>query len=198
MTPQARDFIIVVGNQQCGKSVWSKLYCASRPRLLVFDPMASYANVDFVRHPEEWMPELVSRRLSQFRFGTPWTEELPLFANAAAAAGDCTLVVEECSLCFDRGEKIPEWLQHHVFMGAHIGVDRVFIAQRAASIPIDVRSQASRIVTFRQTEPADVKAACERMGREYMEELPSLEKLHCLDWRAEDGRVQRYSITPRA
>lgn len=197
MIATARDFIIVVGNQQCGKSVWSKLYCSTRRRLLVFDPMASYSNVDFSTHPEEWMPDLVSRRLNQFRFGTPWIEELPLFANAAAAAGDCALVVEECSLCFDRGEKIPEWLRHHVFMGAHIGVDRVFIAQRAASIPIDVRSQASRIVTFRQTEPADVKAACERMGRGYMDELPALEKLHCLDWTADTGAVKRYHIVPR-
>lgn len=192
----ARDFIIVVGNQQCGKSVWAKLYAASKKRLLVFDPMASYANVDFVTPPDEFMNDLVARRLNEFRFGTPWVEELPMFANAAAAAGECALLIEESSLCFDRGEKIPEWLRHHVFMGTHIGVDRIFIAQRAASIPIDVRSQASRIVTFRQTEPADVKAACERMGREYMDELPALEKLHCLDWSADTGAVRRYSIRP--
>ena len=196
MIAAARDFVIVVGNQQCGKSVWSKLYSKSKRRLLVFDPMASYENVDFSTHPEEWAKDVMARRLNVFRFGTPWIEELPLFANIAASAGDCCLLIEECSLCFERGEKIPEWLRHHVFMGTHLGVDRVFVAQRAASIPIDVRSQAARIVTFRQTEPNDVKAVCERIGREHAETLPRLEKLHCLDWAADTGAVKPYAVRP--
>lgn len=158
--------------------------------------MASYENVDFTTHPEEWIQDVAARRLNQFRFGTPWIEELPLFANAAAAAGNCSLLIEECSLCFERGEKIPEWLRHHVFMGTHIGVDRIFVAQRAASIPIDVRSQASRIVTFRQNEPNDVRAVCERIGREWEDLLPTLEKLNCLDWNADTGKVNRYAIRP--
>jgi hypothetical protein len=191
-----RDFILVVGNQQCGKSVWSKAYAKHQTRLLCFDPLASYVGVDFSSHPDEWLSPLVNGRLNEFRYGVYWKEELPMIAHAAAAAGNCMLLIEECALCFDKGEKIPDWLTQHIFMGSHIGVDRLFVAQRAASVPVDVRSQASRIVTFRQTEPNDVRAICERIGREYAEELPTLPKLECLDWEVEGGTLKRYSVHP--
>jgi len=191
-----RAFTIVVGNQQCGKSVWSKLNSATEKRLLCFDPLASYPNVNFSDDPQDWIPALLQGRLNDFRRGVYWRDELPMLAHAAAAVGNCMLLIEECSLCFDKGEKIPDFLTQHVFMGTHIGVDRLFVAQRANSIPVDVRSQASRIVSFRQTEPNDVRALCERIGREYADILPALPKLECLDWEVESGVVRRYSIHP--
>jgi hypothetical protein len=194
MNPRA--FIIVVGNQQCGKSVWSKAYAAAQTRLLCFDPLASYMGVDFASDPEQWIPAVIERKVEAFRYGVYWDDELPMICHAAAAAGDCMLLIEECGLCFDKARGIPDFLKQHVFMGTHIGVDRLFVAQRANSIPVDVRSQASRIVTFRQTEPNDVRAICERIGREYEDELFSLPKLTCLDWNGETGQVDRYSIHP--
>lgn len=191
-----RDFTIVVGNQQCGKSVWSKLNSANQKRLLCFDPLASYPNVNFTDDPKDWIPPLLDGRLNDFRRGVYWSEELPMLAHAAAAVGNCMLLIEECSLCFEKRDAIPDYIKQLVFMGTHLGVDRLFVAQRANSIPVDVRSQASRLVSFRQTEPNDVRAICERIGREYEETLFALPKLECLDWEAETGAVQRYSIHP--
>ena len=188
-----RDFICVVGNQGAGKSVWSKQFSKSKSRLLVYDPMASYP-VDFTTDPEKYLIEVANNKRANFAFGTYLPDELPLFGRAAYGAGDCLLVIEECGFIFSRGSQMEPWLSRLVFMGRHAEVSLLFVAQRAASIPISVRSQASRIITFRQTEPEDVKAITERIGRQYRDELPALPDLACLDW--EGGTVKRYSVAP--
>jgi DNA helicase HerA-like ATPase len=114
-----------------------------------------------------------------------------MLGNAAYAAGNCTFVVEECALIFKRGEELQDWAKPLVFMGRIQRVSLVLIAQRASKIPMDIRSQASRIITFRQTEPADVSALIDRIGED-AETIPDLPPLTCIDW--EEGKVSRYSI----
>src|SRR3970282_576978 len=153
-----RDFIIVVGNQGYGKTVWTKIYGNAKKRLLVFDPKAEYPNVDYVSSPEDYIPDIINRRVAAFRYGTYFPEELPLFGNAAYSAGDCTLILEECALLFYRGEELAPWARPLIFMGREPKLNLVLVAQRANKIPIDIRSQAGRIVVFGQTELADVRA----------------------------------------
>ena len=190
-----RDFILVCGNQGAGKTVWTKLYSATRTRLLVFDPKAEYQNVDFQTPPDEWIADVVERRRSAFRFGTYLADEIEMFWHAAFAATDCTLINEECSLLFNRGEDIPEWARPMVFMGREPQLNLVLVTQRANSIPIAIRSQASRIVTFLQTEPDDVRALAARIGREHGDAIAALPELECLDWQAGQG-VRRYAVRP--
>jgi len=185
-----RDFIIVVGNQGHGKSVWGKSYVASKSRLLVYDPLQSYA-VDFQTDPEEWIEGIVTGDTKEFRFGSGFPWELPMLGNAAYAATDCTLLIEECALIFRRGEELHEWAKPLVFMGRIQRVSLVLIAQRASKIPMDIRSQASRIVTFRQTEPDDVSALTDRIG-EAGDAIPDLPPLECIDW--DNGEVSRYTL----
>lgn len=187
-----RDFIIVVGNQGAGKSVWTKAYCSSKPRLFVYDPLASYAGVDFVSDPVDVFPGILSGESKNFRVGTYLPDELPLFGSSAFAAGSCVMVVEECGVVFQRGATLEEWARRIIFMGRHRETSIVLVAQRASSIPVDIRSQASRIVTFRQVEPDDVKAISERIGRDNRDLIPALPDLECLDW--ENGAVKRYKI----
>ena len=96
-------------------------------------------------------------------------------------------------MLFDKGENLPEWFRRAVFMGREPELNLVLVAQRAVSIPLDVRSQANRIITFLQTDPGDVRAISERIGRDFRDEIPRLEMLECLDW--EPARdVKRYRI----
>jgi hypothetical protein len=189
-----RDFIVIVGNQGCGKTVWAKSYAQSLSRLLVFDPMGSYRNVDFSTDPETWLPDVSEARLNAFRYGRILVEDLRLLGNAAFSAGQCTLIVEECAIIFRRGGELDDWAKRVIFMGRHQSVSIVLIAQRANKIPIDIRSQATRIVSFRQTEPEDVFALTERIGKFARDELPALPELECIDW--DNGTVRRYSVTP--
>lgn len=188
-----RDFIIVVGNQNCGKSVWAKIYARTLKRLLVFDPMQSYSRVEF-SGIENWVEDVAHNRLNGFRYGSSFPDDLETMGNAAFAASDCMLIVEECALIFRRGEELHEWAKPLVFMGRHQRVSLMFVAQRASKIPIDVRSQASRIISFRQTEPNDVYAITDRIGESCADEIAALPDLHCLDWNG--GAVRRYSVQP--
>lgn len=185
-----RDFIVVVGNQGHGKSVWSRLYCESKTRLLVSDPKAEHT-ADYVTDPSEWIEGVVTGKTKTFRYGTYIPDELEMFGQAAFASGNCTFLIEECALIFKRGEELQEWARPLVFMGREQRVSLVLTAQRLAKIPVDIRSQASRVITFRQTEPQDISAVIDRFGDigESIIELPPLE---CLDWN--DGRVSRYRI----
>lgn len=192
----ARDFILVFGNQGCGKSVWTQLYCQSKPRLIIgFDPKAEYPGVDYATDPKEWVPRVVNGELEKFRFGSYLEAELETLGNAAYAAGRCCLVMEECALLFDRGADLAEWTRPLIFMGREPQLDLVLIAQRANRIPVDIRSQSNRIITFNQTEPDDVKALAQRIGKEHAEEILMLPPLHCLDWQQGVG-VKRYAVHP--
>lgn len=194
MAEGTRDFIIVVGNQGYGKSVWTKEYGRSKKRLLVYDPKAEYPGVDYVTPPDEWARDVINRQRAEFRFGTHYPEELELFGNMAYAAGNCTLILEECAMLFSRGEDLAPWARPIIFMGREPQLNLVLVAQRAMSIPIGIRSQASRIVVFGQTEPEDVRVLSERIGRQYRDEIPQLRVLECLDWQG--GDVDRYSVRP--
>lgn len=190
-----RDLICVVGNQGFGKSVWTKAYSAQSKRLLVSDPMASFPNVDFTREISDWMPELLEDGDGkEFRFGVYEAEDLPIIGSGAYAIGDCTLVIEEAALVFPRGADLDKWAKRLVFMGRHARVNLVLVAQRAVKIPLDVRSQATRIITFRQTEPDDVSALCDRIGKEHYETISTLPELKCLDW--QNNAVQSYMVRP--
>jgi hypothetical protein len=189
-----RDFILIVGNQGCGKSVWAKSYAAAHDRLLVFDPMGSYSRVDFMTDTDEWAEEVANARLNVFRYGRIMPDDLDILGNVAMGAGNCTLVIEECAIIFERGEKLADWMKRLVFMGRHQSVNLVLIAQRAAKVPIDIRSQASRLITFKQTEPNDVAAVAERVGGDVYDEIFTLPELHCIDW--ENGETRRYAVRP--
>lgn len=189
-----RDLIIIVGNQGQGKSVWTKEYSRTLSRLFVSDPMGSYEGVDFVSDPADWWQRIESGEMREFRFGTHIAEELPFFGHAAFAAGDCTLVIEECALMFQRGADLDEWAKRLVYMGRHPRVNLLLVAQRANAIPLAVRSQASRIITFRQSDPTDVKAIAEIIGREHAEAIPALPKLECIDWTPEG--IKTYGVRP--
>ena len=191
----ARDFIVVVGEQGFGKSVWTKEYNRSKKRLLLYDPKAEYSHVDYVTPPEDYIPGIISRETASFRFGTYHTEEIELFGSAAYAAGNCCFTMEECAMLFERGENVKPWARPLIYMGREIGVDLILVAQRANMIPIGIRSQASRIVSFYQSEPADVKALCARIGGEHEGALRALAPLECLDWNGPAG-VRRYKVRP--
>jgi hypothetical protein len=190
-----REFICIFGNQGCGKTVWAKHYAQGKSRLFVSDPMASYPGVNFISDPSDYFPALLEDgNKTPFRYGTFQPEELALFCHGAMAAGDCTLIIEECALIFKRGEELHEWFKPIVFTGRHRRVNLVLVAQRATKIPIDLRSQASRIITFRQTEPGDVNALGDRIG--VKDDVTRLQKLECFDWQGDTGELRRYSLTP--
>ena len=188
-----RDYIIVCGMQGFGKTQWTRAYAAPLRRLLIYDPKAEYPRVDYMSDPQEWIPPVVRRERAEFRYGTYIAEEVEMIGCAAYAAGQCTLILEECKMLFDRGEDVVPWARPIIYMGREPQLNLVLVAQRIIAIPPDIRSQASRIVTFLQTEKADCRALADRFGGDYEDEIRALQPLHCLDWQAGNG-VRSYAI----
>lgn len=190
-----RDYIIVHGMQGYGKSVWTQLYSRGKPRLFLYDPKAEYPDVDYMTPPDEIIPKIMIGEIKQFRYGSYMADDVEMLGKSAYGATDCALILEECKMLFHRGEDIVPWAVPIVMMGREPKLDLVLVSQRAMAIPPDIRSQASRIVTFLQTEIADCKALSQKFGGEWEDEIRNLPELECLDWQAGAG-VRRYRIRP--
>ena len=189
-----RQIVIVLGMTGMGKSEWTRQYTASTPRLFVADPLASYP-VQWVSH-EELISAYDAGQFSNgknFRTGTYQREDIELSGALAFLSGDNCMVIEECSTVFEPGARaLPSWANDMVFLGRHRRCSLVFTAQRAASIPIAVRSQAHRVVTFKQHEGDDLKWLRPYLG-ERINDLPHLGDHVCLDSSGSD--VSEYSLT---
>ena len=188
-----REVIAVLGKTGFGKSVWTKKYAVGMPRIFVFDPLLNF--------PCEYLEceNLIARfdegqfnDMKPFSVGTNSIADLEIVGALSMLAGNCLLIVEECAISFDKYGKIPEWLRDIVFLGRHRAVSILVTSQRAASVPIDLRSQVTRLITFQQSEGDDLSWLKPFLGNG-IKELPSLERLTCLD--ASNAEKKKYSIT---
>lgn len=185
-----RDYIVVTGAQGCGKSVWAKQYTSSTSRLLVYDPTRSYpVNYDWDQRTGE---EILIGKHKHFRIGIDNGDDLDMLCDMSYVSGDTTLLIEEAGVLFGRGQKLTSSVRRVIFMGRHRRVNLLLLAQRAVSIPVDLRSQANRFVSFRQIEEQDVAAVSGIMGKQYKSVLPALPELRCLDWC--QGKVVAYDL----
>lgn len=189
-----REVIAVLGKTGYGKSVWTRKYAAPQSRLFVFDPMLSFP-CDYLDNDT-----LIARfdngdfdTGQVFTVGSGSPDDLELLGALTMLAGDALLVVEECAIAFDKYAKIPPWLRDIVFLGRHRNASILVTAQRAASVPIDLRSQVSRLVTFQQSEGDDLSWLKPFLGRDILE-LPNIPVLTCFD--ASNAEKTKYSITP--
>jgi energy-coupling factor transporter ATP-binding protein EcfA2 len=71
------------------------------------------------------------------------------------------------------------------------GCALLFDAQRATGIPFTTRTQATDILSGKQTMPADLDALGERCGERYRDEVSALQGHDFRHWRDTDGRWER-------
>lgn len=186
-----RDFIIIAGAQGYGKSLWAKLFTRITARLLVYDFKLSFPNVLFQKITSEIFDSVISN-MGSFRIGSGYYDDIDILSNLSYAAGNNTLVLEECGTIFRKGQQMQPWAKRMIFAGREQKANLILVAQRAASIPIDIRSQATRIVSFMQHESDDIRALTMKIGPSFRWKLPNLPQYHCIDWN--DGKVSEYSI----
>lgn len=198
MQSQNREVVIVLGKTGYGKSTWLTQYCQVFSRRFVFDPFmkfpAQYLSEETLLAAHE-NGEYAAEKNASFSVGTMHLATLDLLGAISFLSKNCVFIIEECGVAFFKGERIPDWLSEIIFLGRHHNVSLVLTAQRAASIPIELRSQANRFVTFRQTEKNDVRWCSDYIG-ERVEELPNLAKFYCLD--ADNDSVTSYQVSPSA
>lgn len=192
-----REVVIILGKSRYGKSTWLGKFLANKPSRFTFDPFRKaaatyYSGDDLIRlHDEGHFQN------PPYSAGTSAVDDVDLLSSVAFLNGNAKtrpyFTIEECAIAFYKGERISDALQEAIFLGGHNWLSIVLVAQRAASIPIELRSQATRFITFLQTEKKDVEWCKDYLGDRF-DELRTLPKLECLDW--DNGTVTRYSITP--
>lgn len=186
-----REIIIVLGKTGFGKSRWTWAYLASQPRVFCYDPLHDAPDMQWMNAEELVRWHDYNEELKSFRIATDDEDSRDTFGHLAFMRGDCIFAVEEASLVFEQGERISGWCKNIVFVGRHRSVSLLVTAQRAASIPIALRSQATRIVSFAQHEGDDLKWLKGFYGDKILE-LPLLPRLECLD--SSEGEIKRYRI----
>ena len=184
-----REVIIVCGVTGSGKSVWSKHLTAKMNRLMVYDTLSEFP-VTYM--DAEGVAAWAEKPPAEFRIGVYNPYDTDVLTAAAYVVGNCMLVLEEISTLYKIGARIDGPLQEAVLLGRHRRLSILAIAQRASYVPVTLRSQASRIVSFRQQEPTDLKWMEEFLGKENAQSLPTLPDLHCIDWHK--GNVSKYTV----
>lgn len=187
---QDRNIIIVLGQQGQGKSLWTKEYVRDKDRLCVWDPKRSYA-VEYPPDVAQWWEES-PKPMRSFRVGGFYPEQAEILGSISFAEQRSVLVLEECGLLFAPRADLDEWARECVYLGRERGVSVVAVAQRPRSINIALRSQASRIITFKQREEKDLDFLEECFDPSEVLNLP---RLSCLDFDVDSGEVSRYAVT---
>lgn len=191
-----REVIIIVGNTGSGKSLWAKLKTRLEKKLFVYDPVASYPAK---YKDKKFIDSLVDmERPTHFKVGTFDSDAAASMGSVSYVWGKNTLLLEEASTFLNKGGKIEEWLKRIIFMGRHRDCSLIMLAQRATYIPIDLRSQATRIISFRQHEEDDLDWLAGKFGKENKKFFPRLKKWECFDFEPdaenEKNIITRYSI----
>ena len=186
-----RDVILVLGKTGYGKTWWTRLFTHSAKRLFVYDPLLKYDSVHFFAN-SSYLLETLEPEIEEFRIGISDPSEISVLGNVSFVKGNNILVLEELSTIFSRGQVTPQWAKRLIFLGRHRACSIIAIAQRPYSIPIDLRSQANRVISFAQMEGDDLSWLHDIYGNECIKKLPFLPPFTCIDY---DGQeVCQYSI----
>jgi hypothetical protein len=158
---KSHSITLVYGQTGMGKTVWTRQHLAKQKRVLCLDPMGEYEGTQF-----EDLETLLNFALKYRTFYCcyPIVEDFGLLCQVAIAVGDCLLVAEESQRVVPARLTPPKAFEDVIYRGRpriladgtkKTGVSALLISQRPTTLHIAARSQWSRLVTFRQTEPAD-------------------------------------------
>lgn len=193
-----RQVTLILGMTGFGKTQFAKHLVEDCERLLIYDKLGTYWNAKY-KNPEDVQDFIFSHdddKLANLKFRFAWHKEeaVPIFGITAFQAGNTTLLLEEMSTITNKGVRdLPKWFKEMIFLGRHQRMNIIMIAQRPASVPIDLRSQANRVICFQQVEDCDLTWLKSRFGK-MADDIPNLEKFECID--RYDGKLSRYKIHP--
>lgn len=150
-----REIVLVFGKTGMGKTSWLKRYLKSIRRALILDPVNEYDRVQKFDYLDQLIEHV--QRYKIFRVRTEWEADFPFLCATAKAVGNCTLVIDEAQRVVPPRNELPATFEDIVYRGRHNGVGLAIAAQRPSTVDLVARSQWSRLITFRQTEPNDVR-----------------------------------------
>jgi hypothetical protein len=149
-----RDVTLTFGKTGMGKTQWAIRYLRAIKRAIILDPLGEYTGMEFYDLND--MIDFVKDK-KIFRVRTPVAEHLDGLSEIARSVGNVCLVIEEAQRIIPPAQLLPDAFEDVIYRGRHQRVSVVTVAQRASTTHIAMRSQWTRLITFGQTEPNDVK-----------------------------------------
>jgi hypothetical protein len=192
------ETVLVVGKKGTGKTTWARKYVQNKTRVVVADAGFGEFGFKTVYSFPELLDEL---KRGFFRVNyTPMSWEWPLLIEAIMIAGsqggEIWFVLEEASRL--PSPRSCEEYERLLIMGRHYNVHLMALSTRPAHLPPDYRSQATKVVAFRQHEQRDLEYLEGIIG-DRAEELPGLALFKNVEWRDTDersrGEGERHSST---
>lgn len=182
MEGKQRDVILVFGKTGSGKTEWTKHYLQTCHRVLIADAdQHGYPAVHFKTFDD--LSEYVGKHTapkSFFRASyTPYDHEFPCFLDLGRIVSPVHLVLEEADRLPDPSECFE--YQEVIVRGRHTGTSLVAVSLYPYLMPKMLRSQATRIIVFRQHEPADIDWLRRVMGDD-AHRLSNLGDHEFFDW----------------
>ncbi len=195
---EAHDRVMVVGIPGTGKSRWTmENIVRNAPRVVVWDPHGEYAercdldeySVDEIADAPGVLDE-AGARIAVVAQGWRSLEELAeqfeLFADLIKTVENVTIVIDEVGMIDDFARKPIEFLACQSRHFGDPGSPLVLVAQAAVQIPKRARRQATTIVSFCQTEDADIDALRTKFA-DRADQIPRLPRRKFVLWRLADA-----------
>ena len=107
-------------------------------------------------------------------------DDFNMVCEAVKASSNIIFAVDEIDL-HTNPNMLPEPFEYLVSIGRHRGISVWVISRRPYLIHSLIRSQASTVITFNQTEPRDIEWLKQVIG-EQVNRLPSLKQYEPLIW----------------
>jgi DNA helicase HerA-like ATPase len=168
------DRVLVLGCTNTGKSIYAAELVRSARRVVFFDPQDDYlpcvneraSAAELERYPElldgTWIRVQVAPREDYL------AEDFETTVRAVRAAGDLVFVADELGDYSAEAERTITRLARN---GRHDGIALVLVSQAAVDIPKSARRQATRVISFLQTDPDDLAALAKRCGPEFASQV---------------------------
>jgi hypothetical protein len=170
-----RDITLVFGKTGMGKTQWARQYLKTIDRVLVLDPLEEYHECVFYDDLSDLIDHCNKYKI--FRCGYNNLTDFPLLCRITKTIPETTLVIEEAQRVLPPRKLLDENFTELIYRGRHYGSGLLMVAQRASTVDIAVRSQFTRLITFRQSESKDVDWICDCSGFDLADEILGLEPL---------------------
>lgn len=152
---KVREITLAFGKTGMGKTVWTQQHVRTLKRCIILDPIYEYRDAVLFDDLAELIEHL--ERYRYFRVSMSDPSMFPMLCRVASAVTDCTLVIEEAGRVLPPHIELPPEFAELVYRGRHTRTSLVIVSQRATTVHIAARSQWTRLITFAQSESADVK-----------------------------------------
>lgn len=187
-----RDITLIVGVTTSGKTFWTNRHLVSKyDRCVIVSPVEHVRNEYngyLCRDLEELAEriDLADSERKKFRLKISDISQFETLCQLLYLRGQetgipTTLCIEEAQRVIPSKKELPDSFKDILFRGGDAYLNLVVVCQRAGSVSLDFRSQWLRIVSFRQSAPADVNWIYQSTGYEEVLGLPNFRPREYLD-----------------